>query len=251
MHRFAFTSLEKMHNWNNALRCLKPSQIRYFSSKTNHYEVLGVKQSASKKDIRSAFLRLSKEYHPDTSSGPNNHEKFVRINEAYSVLSKSISRRDYDLSLTKPKQPPVSKSQSNTPKSSAWTMYSEEDHVHQGLHRSSSGQYYDNQFYSMRDKSKDAYYESKGNYYGIKGIKKGQFSNKQIVFGAMTWMFIGSSLLVAAVWWRSNRTTRLLDARDAEIRKVLNDERYFRQDQLIKTERYPDKTDNTKVTSVP
>lgn len=243
-------TLQEIQKRNNTMRFSKHLPIRNFSSNANHYEVLGVKQNATNKDIRSAFLKLSKECHPDMSSGPNNHEKFVRINEAYSVLIKSTSRRDYDLSLAKPKasttvyssQPP----KPNSKKKDWWVIDHEyEDPKPFGMHRSASGQYYDKQFYSMRDKSKDAYYESKGNYYGVEGIKKGHFSNKQIVFGAMTWMLIGSAILFAAVWWRSNRTTRLLDARDDEIRKVLNDKRYFRQDQLTKIERYPEEIDNS------
>jgi curved DNA-binding protein CbpA len=66
----------------------------------NHYEVLDVKKDATSDEIREAFLKQSKECHPDLNhKDPNNHEKFVRVNEAYSVLSKPVSKREYDLTL--------------------------------------------------------------------------------------------------------------------------------------------------------
>lgn len=71
-----------------------------FKSTQSHYAVLGVKQNATKKEIRDAFLDLSKKHHPDqTKTVGGSHEKFVKINEAYSVLSKEESRHQYDLTL--------------------------------------------------------------------------------------------------------------------------------------------------------
>uniref|UniRef100_A0A915ICA1 J domain-containing protein n=1 Tax=Romanomermis culicivorax TaxID=13658 RepID=A0A915ICA1_ROMCU len=125
------------------------------STKKNYYEILGVSKNATKQEIKSAFVTLSKkwlmvylqilypgfatkigshskhdlllrmkssgievaspgtelhlvepvrQYHPDvksasTSKDQNSHEKFVEINEAYSVLSKEESRREYDRGL--------------------------------------------------------------------------------------------------------------------------------------------------------
>ncbi|CAH8825857.1 unnamed protein product [Trichobilharzia szidati] len=70
---------------------------RFLSSQT-HYDVLGVKKSASPSEIRSAFIELSKKYHPDKYHGDS--EMFKRINEAYSVLSQEKTRRIYDATLT-------------------------------------------------------------------------------------------------------------------------------------------------------
>ena len=42
---------------------------------------------------------MSFQYHPDTSSETNSHERFIEVNEAFKTLSKPISRRDYDLRL--------------------------------------------------------------------------------------------------------------------------------------------------------
>ncbi|VDQ10356.1 unnamed protein product [Trichobilharzia regenti] len=70
---------------------------RFLSSQT-YYDVLGVKKSASPSEIRSAFIELSKKYHPDKYRGDS--EMFKRINEAYSVLSQEKTRRMYDATLT-------------------------------------------------------------------------------------------------------------------------------------------------------
>ena len=63
----------------------------------NYYDTLGVPKGASEKDIRSAFRRLAREHHPDVNdNNPASEEKFKEINEAYTVLSDSDSRRKYD-----------------------------------------------------------------------------------------------------------------------------------------------------------
>lgn len=71
-----------------------------YKRKRSHYELLGIKPTATTKEIRAAFLKLSKEYHPDKNANdPSQHTKFVEINEAYTVLSKALTRRDYDAVL--------------------------------------------------------------------------------------------------------------------------------------------------------
>jgi len=70
------------------------------SVRLTHYEVLGLAPSASSSEIRDAFVSLSKLIHPDRNpSDPQNHAKFIRLNEAYSVLSKAQTRKEYDVSL--------------------------------------------------------------------------------------------------------------------------------------------------------
>ncbi|TGZ38114.1 DnaJ-like protein 60 [Temnothorax longispinosus] len=64
----------------------------------NHYETLNVSPDASQKDIRQAFIRLSKRLHPDTS-GKQDHADFVKLNEAYTILGKESARRQYDFEL--------------------------------------------------------------------------------------------------------------------------------------------------------
>ena len=63
----------------------------------NYYDVLGVPKSASEKDVRQAYRKLAREYHPDVNSGDKaSEDKFKRINEAYSVLSDKEKRSKYD-----------------------------------------------------------------------------------------------------------------------------------------------------------
>jgi len=64
---------------------------------TNYYQLLGLKRSASKEDIRRAYRNLSKRYHPDVHGGSARYEnKFKAINEAYATLSNPERRRSYD-----------------------------------------------------------------------------------------------------------------------------------------------------------
>ena len=61
------------------------------------YNVLGVAKSATQKEIKSAFRKLAKQYHPDHN--PNNkqaQDKFAKINQAYEILGDEEKRRKYD-----------------------------------------------------------------------------------------------------------------------------------------------------------
>ena len=63
----------------------------------NYYDILGVSKGASEKDIRQAFRRLARQYHPDVNPGDKTSEqKFKEINEAYGVLSDAENRKKYD-----------------------------------------------------------------------------------------------------------------------------------------------------------
>lgn len=64
----------------------------------NHYELLGVRPTASPQQVRQAFRELSKLYHPDTTALPAAEatDKFQQINEAYAVLSSPDRRWTYD-----------------------------------------------------------------------------------------------------------------------------------------------------------
>jgi molecular chaperone DnaJ len=62
----------------------------------DYYEVLGVQRNASKDDIKKAFRKLAREYHPDVSKHTDAEDKFKEINEAYEVLSDDDKRSRYD-----------------------------------------------------------------------------------------------------------------------------------------------------------
>ncbi len=67
------------------------------TSKTDYYELLGVPRKATAKDIRAAFRKLARKYHPDLNPGDKAaEEKFKQLQEAYDVLSDSKKRQMYD-----------------------------------------------------------------------------------------------------------------------------------------------------------
>jgi DnaJ-class molecular chaperone len=67
-------------------------------AKKDYYAILGVKRGASDKEIRQAYRRLARKYHPDVNAGDKAaEEKFKEINAAYEVISDAEKRRKYDL----------------------------------------------------------------------------------------------------------------------------------------------------------
>ena len=63
----------------------------------SYYDTLGVPRDASEKDVRSAYRRLARQYHPDVNRGDKGAEsRFKEINEAYQVLADSENRKKYD-----------------------------------------------------------------------------------------------------------------------------------------------------------
>lgn len=67
------------------------------ASKRDYYEILGVDRGASSEEIRSAFRKLARKYHPDVNKDdPQAEEKFKEINEAHRVLSDEQARARYD-----------------------------------------------------------------------------------------------------------------------------------------------------------
>ena len=65
-------------------------------NKRDYYEVLGVDKNATEAEIKSAFRKLAKKYHPDVSKEENAAEKFKEAQEAYAVLSDANKRKQYD-----------------------------------------------------------------------------------------------------------------------------------------------------------
>src|SRR5271156_5941685 len=67
------------------------------ASKKDYYEILGVKKSASAEEIRKAFRKLARKYHPDVNPGDKSaEEKFKTLSEANDVLSDPKKRKIYD-----------------------------------------------------------------------------------------------------------------------------------------------------------
>src|SRR3989337_2192126 len=65
-------------------------------TKRDYYEVLEVGRSASPEELRRAYRRLAKQYHPDVNEDDSSEERFKEINEAYAVLSDEERRASYD-----------------------------------------------------------------------------------------------------------------------------------------------------------
>ena len=66
-------------------------------AKKDYYDVLGISRSADEKEIKRAYRKLAKKYHPDTNPGDKQAEqKFKEITEAYNVLSDSERKKLYD-----------------------------------------------------------------------------------------------------------------------------------------------------------
>jgi molecular chaperone DnaJ len=67
------------------------------TAKQDYYDLLGVAKKANAKDIRTAFRKLARKYHPDLNPGDkSSEEKFKQLQEAYDVLSDSKKRQMYD-----------------------------------------------------------------------------------------------------------------------------------------------------------
>src|SRR5450759_5227620 len=67
------------------------------STKQDYYELLGVSRKAPQKEIRQAYRKLARKYHPDLNPGDkSSEEKFKQVQEAYDVLSDTKKRQMYD-----------------------------------------------------------------------------------------------------------------------------------------------------------
>lgn len=66
------------------------------NNKRDYYEVLGVSKTASEDEIKRAFRKLAKQYHPDLNKEEGAEEKFKEIGEAYAILSDPQKRQQYD-----------------------------------------------------------------------------------------------------------------------------------------------------------
>merc|ERR1719445_1867149 len=85
---------------NQVLRssfCSSQSQI---DANKNYYSVLGLNERASKKEIREAYLKAVKQWHPDVHKGSVEKQwanaKFIEAQDAYKLLNDDTSRREYD-----------------------------------------------------------------------------------------------------------------------------------------------------------
>lgn len=62
----------------------------------DYYKLLGIPRDADEREIKQAYRKLARQYHPDLNNDPQAEERFKKINEAYEVLSDGEKRRRYD-----------------------------------------------------------------------------------------------------------------------------------------------------------
>src|ERR1700730_13856656 len=66
------------------------------TNKRDYYEVLGVARGAIEDELKKAYRRLAKQYHPDTNKEASAEARFIEVNEAYETLSDPQKRSVYD-----------------------------------------------------------------------------------------------------------------------------------------------------------
>lgn len=62
----------------------------------NHYKILEISRTASKEEIKKAYRKLALQWHPDRNKSSDAHETFIKINEAYLILSDDEARGKFD-----------------------------------------------------------------------------------------------------------------------------------------------------------
>ncbi|XP_037072355.1 dnaJ-like protein 60 [Pollicipes pollicipes] len=172
----------------------------------NHYQVLGLPNTCSTKEIREAYMVLSKKVHPDVS--PGSHSEFVRLNDAYQTLSRRQSRALYDASLLRP--PTVA-----PPDGRVWRRHGDVDTTatHDRI-------FWDESIFGMRYRAGDEKFENKP-YYGIRGLKRQ--SNGPIAFICVLFMALGIILHVLAIRSSHQMATMHVDEKNRRLFAVYTD----------------------------
>ncbi|XP_063384958.1 dnaJ-like protein 60 isoform X2 [Cydia fagiglandana] len=133
-----------------ALKSLNCYARLYSLGKKCPYDVLRLRRNCTDKEIKEAFIKMSKEYHPDKNKDAKAQERFVSIVEAYNVLGKPSSRAQYDI-LYRSNQ----------------SAYVDRTHVPWNLRNNPSYQY---QYQNTQTNRQQARKEK--SYYGVSGVKK-------------------------------------------------------------------------------
>lgn len=79
-----------------SLRLAGAPPRRLFSTRSSYYDILGVPKGATQAEIKKAYVKLAREYHPDKNPAPEAKSKFSSINEAYTTLADEKKRQVYD-----------------------------------------------------------------------------------------------------------------------------------------------------------
>jgi len=155
----------------------------------SHYETLDVPTSASKKDIRNAYIQKSKLYHPDHDpSDPSLHAKFVAIQEAYDILSSDTKRKEYDSGVTNFRNHPRSSANYQHSQAPGWGQYSssKDDPFKE---KEKSRAFWTDPNYHKRRSPSDRKTRIFGREYDAKD------TNKLIVLASFLWMTFGTAFV--------------------------------------------------------
>jgi len=181
----------------------------YSTCYKTHYEVLGVEQNASQKEIKEAYIKKGKELHPDlhqniedASSELNKKDinstddwtdQFKALNEAYSVLSKPESKRIYDLS-----QPGERNRNEDRRKYASYRTYD-----------------------TFERRAGAAYgYKIDPNYWDSYDRRRGKF---KIVIACIIWATFGAFLQISVAVWRTARDSKHMNAQTVMLNQQLLD----------------------------
>lgn len=193
-----------------------------YSRRKTHYEILGLKNDASSAEIRSAFVNLAKEIHPDKNpNDPDNHSKFVLLNEAYMVLSKPLSRQEYDVNLAHwlHLQRCVARDgySSHRAGGESASGFGSRTESYDG---SQERIFWDETIWYMRDRTKDAnaFYDE-DSYYGVKGIRRQ--SNSTIVAICLVIMACGFLYFSGAFMYTRRKQQERLEKIDRKNLRLL------------------------------
>ncbi|XP_052767554.1 dnaJ homolog subfamily C member 30, mitochondrial-like isoform X4 [Mya arenaria] len=216
---------------NICIACLARSVNFLVARFQSHYTVLGISQNATQKQIREAYIELSKKHHPDQNKGVNSSsEKFQKINEAYSVLSKDISRRDYDRTLlgnrpgtfqTRTHQ--AQATYSSTPRKTYRAQYQQNDSEFHNYHyhREWTKDYeaYQRQSSSSSDRQNEAFARYTARQKVHRSIRVGNFLQE------LTFWFLGIAFLLYIDYVNYDKNMALLLAEEERNRIAnMNDE---------------------------
>lgn len=169
----------------------------------NYYELLGVHPGASAEEIKRAFFTKSKELHPDRDPGnPALHSRFVELNEAYRVLSREQSRRNYDHQLHSA-SPPKSSGSTAEPKYTQQT--------HSSSWEPPNAQYWA-QFHSVRPQ-------------GPESRKQQRKHNQRVLGYCLLLMVAGMGLHYVAFRKLEQVHRSFMDEKDRIITAIYNDTR--------------------------
>ncbi|XP_068630171.1 uncharacterized protein [Battus philenor] len=144
----------------------------YSFAKKSHYDVLNLRKNCTDKEIKEAYIKLSKRYHPDKNKNVRAQDQFVQVQEAYNVLSKPSSRAQYD----------------STIQIDLNSGYVYRPHVPYNLRTNPQYGFY------QETKSSD---KTSKSYYGVKGVKK--VPNSSIIFLCFGIAFVGVILQIVVI----------------------------------------------------